>query len=73
MDLKSASPGSGLPSANCVNDPEEKERSDDDDHNHKHRRWETRSQSLDRDPVEQTLTQPYGKCNRPFDNAKNNP
>ena len=73
MDLRSSSPRTGFPSPSCVNDPEEKEISDDDDRNHKHRRRETMSQSLDGDPVEQTLTQPCRKRNRPFENGQRNP
>ncbi|XP_059643519.1 zinc finger CCCH domain-containing protein 41 [Cornus florida] len=71
MELEVSSPKAGvlLPS-DCVSDPEEKEISDDDDddRNHKHRRWETRSQSLERDALDQVLTRPYRKRNRPFEN-----
>ncbi|XP_044502345.1 zinc finger CCCH domain-containing protein 41 isoform X2 [Mangifera indica] len=56
----------------CVSsDPEEKELSDedDDDRNHKHRRRETRSQSLERDSMEQVYARPYRKHNKPFENG----
>uniref|UniRef100_A0A5B6ZDS3 Putative zinc finger CCCH domain-containing protein 41 n=1 Tax=Davidia involucrata TaxID=16924 RepID=A0A5B6ZDS3_DAVIN len=63
----------GLSPSDCVSDPEDKEISDDDDddRNHKHRRRETRSQSLERDALEQVLTRrPYRKRNKPFDNGR---
>uniref|UniRef100_A0A5B6ZEI2 Putative zinc finger CCCH domain-containing protein 41 n=1 Tax=Davidia involucrata TaxID=16924 RepID=A0A5B6ZEI2_DAVIN len=63
----------GLSPSDCVSDPEDKEISDDDDddRNHKHRRQETRSQSLERDALEQVLTRrPYRKRNKPFDNGR---
>lgn len=73
MELNGSSPMSGgLSPPNHDSDPEEKEISDDDDddRNHKHRRRETRSQSLERDSLEQSLTQPYRKRNRPFENGQ---
>ncbi|XP_074285201.1 zinc finger CCCH domain-containing protein 41 isoform X2 [Silene latifolia] len=53
-------------------DPDEKEISDndDDDRNHKHRRRDTEAQSSDKDSLEQALTQPYRKRNRPFQNGQ---
>lgn len=74
LELNNSSPMSGgLSPPNCASDPEEKEISDDDDddRNHKHRRREARSQSLERDSLEQSLTQPYRKRNRSFENGQN--
>lgn len=73
MELKSSSLKSGgLVPPDCVSDPDEKEISDDDDddRNHKHRRRETRSQSLERDPLEQAVTQPYRKRSKTFENGQ---
>uniref|UniRef100_A0A2P2M2E8 Rrm/rnp domain n=1 Tax=Rhizophora mucronata TaxID=61149 RepID=A0A2P2M2E8_RHIMU len=70
MELKVQSPKpAGLPPSD-VSDPEEKEVTDedDDDRNHKHRRRETRSQSLERHPLDPAFTRPYRKYNRPFGN-----
>ncbi|KAI8541438.1 hypothetical protein RHMOL_Rhmol08G0060600 [Rhododendron molle] len=72
MELKVSSPKDGrLSPSDCLSDPEEKEITDDedDDRNHKHRRRETRSQSMERDSVEQVLTRPYKKRNKPFENG----
>lgn len=72
MELKVSSPKqASLSPPDCVSDPEEKELSDedDDDRNHKHRRRETRSQSLERDSMEQVYTRPYRKRNKPFENG----
>lgn len=72
MELKVSSPKpSGLSPSDGESDPEEKEISDedDDDRNHKHRRRETRSQSLERDSLEQVLSRPYRKRNKPFENG----
>ncbi|KAL6994388.1 hypothetical protein U1Q18_012493 [Sarracenia purpurea var. burkii] len=72
MELKVSSPkAGGLSPSDCVSDPEEKEISDDDDddRNHKHRRRETRSQSLEREALEQVLVRPYRKRNKPFENG----
>ncbi|KAH7577320.1 hypothetical protein ACOSQ2_001841 [Xanthoceras sorbifolium] len=72
MELKVPSPKPVGPSPpDCSSDPEEKELSDedDDDRNHKHRRRETRSQSLDRDSLDQVYTRPYRKRNKPFENG----
>ncbi|KAH7532473.1 hypothetical protein FEM48_Zijuj04G0023700 [Ziziphus jujuba var. spinosa] len=71
MELKLSSPKLGGLSPECASDPEEKEVSDDDDddRNHKHRRRETRSQSLERDNLDQVLTRPYRKRNKPFPNG----
>ncbi|KAK9272035.1 hypothetical protein L1049_002404 [Liquidambar formosana] len=72
MELKVSSPKpGGLSPSDCASDPEEKEFSDDDDddRNHKHRRRETRSQSLERDSMEQVLSRPYRKRNKPFENG----
>lgn len=54
--------------------PDEKEISDDDDddRNHKHRRRDdARSQSLERDAVEQVYTKPFRRGNKPFGNGHN--
>ncbi|THF97045.1 hypothetical protein TEA_020469 [Camellia sinensis var. sinensis] len=72
MELEVSSPKArGLSPSDCVSDPEEQEISDDDDddRNHKHRRRETRSQSLERDAMEQVLIRPYRKRNKPFENG----
>ncbi|KAK1568708.1 hypothetical protein Q3G72_027791 [Acer saccharum] len=72
MELKVPSPKPVGPSPpDCASDPEEKELSDedDDDRNHKHRRRDTRSQSLDRDSLDQVYTRPYRKRNKPFENG----
>ena len=71
MELKTSSPkAGGLSPSDCDSDPEDKEISDDDDdRNHKHRRRETGSQSSERDPLEQGLTRPYRKRNKPFENG----
>lgn len=72
MELKVSSPKpGGLSPSDCVSDPEEKEVSDDDDddRNHKHRRRDTRSQSLERDTLDQVITRPYRKRNKPFANG----
>ncbi|KAK9700275.1 hypothetical protein RND81_08G228900 [Saponaria officinalis] len=73
MELNTSSvKSSGLSPSDCASDPDEKEISDndDDDRNHKHRRRDIESQSLDQDPLEQALTQPYRKRNRPFENGQ---
>nr|GEZ49091.1 zinc finger CCCH domain-containing protein 41 [Tanacetum cinerariifolium] len=52
--------------------PDEKEISDDDDddRNHKHRRRDdARSQSQERDAVEQVYTKPFRRGNKPFGNG----
>ncbi|KAM5581752.1 zinc finger CCCH domain-containing protein 41 [Rosa sericea] len=72
MELKVSSPKpGGLSPSDCVSEPEEKEVSDDDDddRNHKHRRRDTRSQSLERDSLDQVITRPYRKRNKPFANG----
>ncbi|GAB2284258.1 hypothetical protein Dimus_018724 [Dionaea muscipula] len=71
MELKASSPNpDALSSVDCVSDPEEKEVSDDDDdRNHKHRRRDTRTQNPERDQLEQVLTRPYRKYNKPFQNG----
>ncbi|GMN42560.1 hypothetical protein TIFTF001_011764 [Ficus carica] len=73
MELKISSPKlGGLSPSDCNSDPEEKEVSDDDDddRNHKHRRRDTRSQSLERDTLDQALTRPFRKRNnKPFLNG----
>lgn len=71
MELKVSSPNQGLSPPDVFSDPKEKEISDedDDDRNHKHRRRETRSQSSERDTLEQALTRPYRKGNKPFENG----
>ncbi|KAK3015569.1 hypothetical protein RJ639_007742 [Escallonia herrerae] len=69
MELKVSSPERRFSPADS--DPEENEISDDedDDRNHKHRRREARSQSLERDSLEQVLTRPYRRRNKPFENG----
>lgn len=71
MELKVSSSKSGGLSPDCISDPEEKEFSDDDDddRNHKHRRRDARSQSLERDAMDQGLSRPYRKRNKPFENG----
>ena len=74
MELKVSSPKArGLSPSDCVSDSEEKEISDDDDddddRNHKHRRREIRSESMERESLEQVLIRPYRKGNRPFENG----
>lgn len=72
MELKVPSPKiGGLSPSDCNSDPEEKEVSDDDDddRNHKHRRRDTRSQSLERDTLDQVFTKPFRKRNKPFQNG----
>lgn len=76
MELKSPPVvPSGLVPTDCVSDPDEKEISDDDDddRNHKHRRRDTRSQSLETDPLEQALIQPYRKRSRTYENGQSDP
>ncbi|KAM6572332.1 hypothetical protein CsatA_016412 [Cannabis sativa] len=71
MELKISSPKIGLSPSDCNSDPEEKEVSDDDDddRNHKHRRRDARSQSLERDTIDQAFTKPFRKRNKPFQNG----
>ncbi|KAM7520844.1 hypothetical protein LguiB_019806 [Lonicera macranthoides] len=71
MELKVSSPNQGLSPPDVFSDPKEKEISDedDDDRNHKHRRRETRSQSSERDTLDQAITRPYRKGNKPFENG----
>lgn len=73
MELKVSSQKSGLLSSDYTDDPEEKEISEgedeDDDRNHKHRRREGRSQSMEMDSLDQGLTRPVRKRNRPFDSG----
>lgn len=72
MELKVSSPKpASLSPPDCTSDPEEKELSDedDDDRNHKHRRRETRSQSLERDSLDQVYMRSYRKRNKPFENG----
>ncbi|PSS30365.1 Zinc finger CCCH domain-containing protein [Actinidia chinensis var. chinensis] len=72
MELRVSSPtAGGLSPSDCASDPDEKEISDDDDddRNHKHRRRETRSQSLERDALEQVVIRPFRKRNKPFENG----
>ncbi|KAM7520845.1 hypothetical protein LguiB_019807 [Lonicera macranthoides] len=68
MELSVSSPKRGLLPPDCDSDPEEKEISDDD-RNHKHRRRDTRSQSSERDALEQVSIRPFKKRNRPFENG----
>ncbi|XP_004304651.1 PREDICTED: zinc finger CCCH domain-containing protein 41 [Fragaria vesca subsp. vesca] len=70
LNVSSPKPG-GLSASDFVSDPEEKEVSDDDDddRNHKHRRRDARSQSLERDTLDQDITRPYRKRNKPFVNG----
>lgn len=72
MELKVSSPKPASRSPpDCTSDPEEKELSDedDDDRNHKHRRRETRSQSLERDSLDQVYMRSYRKRDKPFENG----
>lgn len=71
MELRVSSPKPDLSPSECASDPDEKEISDDedDDRNHKHRRREEQSQSSERDGLEQVLTRPYRKRNKPFENG----
>ncbi|KAH9622341.1 hypothetical protein KSS87_000967 [Heliosperma pusillum] len=74
MELTPSSPKSSGLSPDRASDPDEKEISDDDDdRNHKHRRRDAGSQSLERDPLEQTLTQPFRKRNRTIQNGQSEP
>ncbi|XP_074308374.1 zinc finger CCCH domain-containing protein 41-like isoform X2 [Silene latifolia] len=74
MELTPSSPKSIGLSPDSASDPDEKEISDDDDdRNHKHRKREAGSQSLERDPLEQTLTQPFRKRNRTIQNGQSDP
>lgn len=73
MELKVPSQESARSPSISENNPNEKEISDDDDddRNHKHRRRDdARSQSLERDAVEQVFTnKPYRRGNKPFENG----
>ncbi|XP_062106918.1 zinc finger CCCH domain-containing protein 41 [Humulus lupulus] len=73
MELKISSPKIVLSPSDCNSDPEEKEVSDDDDddRNHKHRRRDARSQSLERDTLDQAFTKPFRKRNKTFQNGNN--
>lgn len=71
MDLRLSSLKANLSPSDSASDPEEKEISDDDDddRNHKHRRRDTQSQPSDKDPLQQVLSRPYVKRNKPFGNG----
>ncbi|CAA0828529.1 Zinc finger CCCH domain-containing protein 41 [Striga hermonthica] len=73
MELKVSPEKPGFSSSDAASDPEDKEISEgedeDDDRNHKHRRREARSHSLVEDSLDQGLTRPYRKRNRPFENG----
>ncbi|KAI4320494.1 hypothetical protein MLD38_033971 [Melastoma candidum] len=70
MKVSSSMP-SDLSPPKSASDPDEKEISDDedDDRNHKHRRREMRSESSEQDSMEPTITRPFRKHNRPFQNG----
>lgn len=73
MELKVSPEKPGFSSSDAASDTEEKEISEgedeDDDRNHKHRRRDARSQSQEGDSIDNRLTRPYRKRNRPFDNG----
>ncbi|XP_042025358.1 zinc finger CCCH domain-containing protein 41-like [Salvia splendens] len=73
MELKVSPEKPGFSSSDVASDTEEKEISEgedeDDDRNHKHRRREARSQSQEGDSLDNCLTRPYRKRNRPFENG----
>ncbi|KAH6792155.1 hypothetical protein C2S52_002632 [Perilla frutescens var. hirtella] len=74
MELKVSPEKPGFSSSDVASDTEEKEISEgedeDDDRNHKHRRREeARSQSQEGDSLDNRLTRPYRKRNRPFENG----
>ncbi|KAL1537102.1 zinc finger CCCH domain-containing protein 41-like [Salvia divinorum] len=73
MELKVSPEKPGFSSSDVASDTEEKEISEgedeDDDRNHKHRRQEARSQSQEGDSLDNRLTRPYSKRNRPFENG----
>ncbi|GER47966.1 RNA recognition motif-containing family protein [Striga asiatica] len=73
MELKVSPEKPGFSSSDVASDPEDKVISDgedeDDDRNHKHRRREANSHSLEEDSLDQGLTRPYKKRNRPFENG----
>lgn len=73
MELKVSPEKPGFSSSDAASDTEEKEISEgedeDDDRNHKHRRRDARSQSQEGDSLDNHLTRPYRKRNRPFDNG----
>nr|XP_043634223.1 zinc finger CCCH domain-containing protein 41 [Erigeron canadensis]XP_043634224.1 zinc finger CCCH domain-containing protein 41 [Erigeron canadensis] len=74
MDLKVSAEESGQSPSLSESNPDEKEISDDDDddRNHKHRRRDdARSQSQERDAVEQVFTKPFRRGNKPFVNGHN--
>ncbi|KAI4389121.1 hypothetical protein MLD38_001381 [Melastoma candidum] len=70
MKVSSSMPADLSP-PESASDPDEKEISDDedDDRNHKHRRRETRSESSEKDSTEPTITRPFRKHNRSFQNG----
>ncbi|KAL1538530.1 zinc finger CCCH domain-containing protein 41-like [Salvia divinorum] len=74
MELKVSPEKPGFSSSDVASDTEEKEISEgedeDDDRNHKHRRREARSQSQEGDSLDNRLTRPYRKRNRPFENGE---
>ncbi|KAL7614666.1 hypothetical protein Lser_V15G07777 [Lactuca serriola] len=73
MELKVPAHEPGRSPSVSESNPNEKEISDDDDddRNHKHRRRDdARSQSLERDSMEQVFTnKPYRRGNKPFENG----
>lgn len=73
MELKVSPEKPGFSSSDVASDTEEKVISEgedeDDDRNHKHRRREARSQSQEGDSLDNRLTRPYRKRNRPFENG----
>lgn len=70
MELKVESPSRRLLPPACVSHLEEKAFSENDDCcNNKHQRRETRSESSERDALEQVLTRPYRRINKTFENG----
>lgn len=73
MELKVSPEKPGFSSSDVASDTDEKHISEgedeDDDRNHKHRRRDARSQSQEGDSLDQHLTRPYRKRNRPFENG----
>ncbi|KAL2505206.1 Zinc finger CCCH domain-containing protein 41 [Abeliophyllum distichum] len=73
MELNVPSRKRRLSPSYCARDLEEKEISegvdDDDDRNHKHRKEDTWSQFSEQEALDQVVTRPYRKRNKPFENG----
>ncbi|KAL2528914.1 Zinc finger CCCH domain-containing protein 41 [Forsythia ovata] len=73
MELNVPSRKRRLSPSYCARDLEEKEISegedDDDDRNHKHRKQDTHSQFSEQEALDQVVTRPYRKRNKPFENG----